>query len=396
MHKKLILIIGLILILTGCGTKKQVETLSSNIVLTLEQQKNIDLRTQKAEYRDLDLALVVPAQFKAIPLLTNRVYAPVDGKIAHVYVVQGQTIKNGQPLVLIQSDAIGQIESELLQNIIQITSEIKMSQSQLEFARNNYRRESSLLKEKITSRMSWEDSKTQMNKEMANLSALRIKRGSLISVYQQRLNLYGADNSVINKVLATNKIYPYITLRAHKNGIVIKRDANQEEFIILNKELFEVADLSKIWLSGNLFEQDINTVRLGDIASAEVSGLKKAYGKITYVAPSLDIQTKTLEVIAEIENKELKLKPNMYAQMKINIGKVKTLAIPKNAIQKLGDADLVYVRIKPNTFEERRVEVGIKNDKYAEIKRGLNEGDIVVTNGSFSVLGESIKKLERE
>lgn len=396
MYKKILFLISLIFILTGCGVKNKIETQNADIILTSQQEKNINIETQKAGVTKLDVSLVVPAQFKANIFLTNRIYAPVDGKIVDVFVVTGQTIKKGQPLVKIQSDIIGQIESELLQNIIQLTAQIKMSQSQLEFFIHNYSRENMLYKEHITSKVDWESSKTQMNKERANLSALKIERSSLISVYQRRLSMYGADSQVIQRVIATNKIYPFIVIKADKNGVVLKRDVNREEFVMANKELMSTADLSKIWLVGNLFEKDIHSVRMGDKVSAKIDDFNVVEGNISYIAPALNLETKTLEVIAEIKNTDYKIKPNMFTEMNIKIGTAEVLAVPSIAIQKIGDKSIVYVRTSPHTYAERIVKTGIFNDKYIEIKSGIKEGEIVATRGSFSLLGESIKKIEAD
>lgn len=394
MYKKIILLIFLIFVLSGCANSNKHKNGNANIILTADQQKNIGLQTQPALFKILDLSLKIPAQFEAIPTRTNKIYAPVDGKVVNVFVIQGQEVKAGQALVEIQSDIIGQLESELLQNIIQINSQIKMSQSQLEFARNNFVREDILLKEHVTSKLDWDTAKNQLRREIANLNALKTERTSLISVYQRRLSMYGADSSVIQRVIASNKIYPYITLRSHKNGVVISREPNQEEFVEVNKELFEVADLSRIWLVGNIFEKDIPSVNLGNPASVNVNDMLTYRGKIIYISPVLDTDTKTLEIRAEIFNDDYKLKPNMYEEMNIKTGVKKVLSVPRNAIQKIGDTNVVYVLVAPYTYSERSVKTGIYNDKDIEILNGINENDIVVTNGSFSLLGESIKKIE--
>ena len=397
MYKKnIVILVFLLLFVSGCARFGHQISLDNKIILTQDQQKNINLSTTKSEIRELALSIEVPGQFKTIPAMTNRIYAPIDGKITKVFVKLGETVGAHQPLVEMQSDAIGQIQSELLQNIIQINAQIKMSNAQLEFARNNYRRETTLLGEKVTSKRSWEDSKTQLTKESANLSALGAQRTSLVSVYQQRLNLYGADRSVINRVIATNKIYPYIILRSQHPGIIIKRDANLEEFVETNKEHMEVSDLKKVWASGYLFEKDISKVKVGEKVVATINDDLVADGKLTYIASTLDPKTKTLEVVAEINNPELLIKPNMYTKMKINTGTVKALVVPKSAIQKFGDSDLIYVKIGANKFEERKIQTGMSNDQYVEVTKGIKPGETIVTEGSFSLLGESIKRTERD
>lgn len=396
MFKKIFFLIFIIVLLTGCTNRHRIEMKNKDIILTQKQEENIKLETKTATFIPLDVSITIPAQFKAIPILSNRIYSPVDGKIINVFVEQGQIVKLGQPMVEIQSDTIGQIESELLQSIIRLNSQIKMSQAQLEFVTNNYKRENILLKEKITSRFDWENAKTQMSKESANLSALKTEKTSMISVYQRRLQMYGADNRTIQKVLVNNKIYPFIILRAHQEGFVIKFDAHLDEFIPVNKELFEVANLSKIWLVGNLFEKDISSVNIGNTVKVKTDGLNGVKGKIIYVAPTLDLETKTLEVRAEIENKNYKIKPNMFTEMNIKTGTRTVLAVPLSAIQKIGDTTLVYVLVEPHVYSERVIKTGVNNDTYVEILSGLKENEVVVTKGSFSLLGETIKKTERE
>ena len=86
----------------------------------------------------------------------------------------------------------------------------------------------------------------------------------------------------------------------------------------------------------------------------------------------------------------------MYAEMYVNTGKVHVLAIPNDAVEQYGDYSFAYVKTKPNTYEERKVQTGKKNDKYTEIMSGIEPGEEVVTKGSFSLLGESIKLQEEE
>lgn len=197
--------------------------------------------------------------------------------------------------------------------------------------------------------------------------------------------------------MQTKQIYPYVTLRASKNGILLERKVNSGEVVEKNKELFNLADLSTIWLVGYAFEKDSSVLHLGEAVTGtleESTGVIN--GVLSYVSPILDSTTKTLEVRADIPNKDLKIKPNMYAEMFVNTGIVNVLAIPNDAVEKYGDYYFAYVKIAPHTYEERKVQIGKKNDKYSEIVSGIKAGEEVVTKGSFELLGESIKKQEVE
>ena len=108
----------------------------------------------------------------------------------------------------------------------------------------------------------------------------------------------------------------------------------------------------------------------------------------------LDTEHKTLEVRADIPNQDFTIKPNMYAEMIVDIGNVDTLSVPNSALQKYGDYTFAYVKVAPHIFEERKVEIGQNNDKFTEVKSGLKPGEMVVSQGGFSLLGESIKSTE--
>jgi RND family efflux transporter MFP subunit len=235
-----------------------------------------------------------------------------------------------------------------------------------------------------------------MLRDKANLDSLAIKKNTIIKVFAQRVALYGGSESTITTAARTKRIYPYITLRSNKNGVVLDRKVNSGEIIIQNRELFNVADLSTIWLVGYAFEKDAPDLKIGQrvIGILEEHQHSNVVGELSYVASVLDPERKTLEVIADIPNENFDIKPNMYAEMFVNIGTINTLAVPNGALQKYGDYTFAYVEVKPQVYEERKVEVGQHNEKYTEVKSGLKLGETVVSSGAFSLLGESIKKRE--
>lgn len=387
------------------GRKKESDlSAPKRITLDSEQEKNAGLKTEMLKNQILQLRITIPAQFKAVNKRLDRIYAPIDGKVVSVFVEIGDMVKIGQPLIRIKSDAIGQIQLEFLDKYIYANSNVNQMTAQYNLSTSTFKRENILYHEGISSRAEYEVARAQMLKDKANLDSLRIQRTALVQVYAQRVALYGGNASTINSAIATKKIYPYITLCANKNGIVLSRFVNPGEIINQNKELFNVADLSIIWLVGYAFEKDAPLLKVGQNVIGEFedthpdTGVKThkdvVVGKLSYVASILDTERKTLEVIADIPNKDFLLKPNMYAEMIVNVGQVSTLAVPNSALQKYGDYNFAYVEIKPHVYEERRVEIGQKNDNYSEVKSGLKAGELVVSNGGFSLLGESIKMSE--
>lgn len=391
---KLFIIFSLALLLTGCRSKNNDTAPNKRIILTEAQEKNAKIQTSPLSVMDIELQITIPAQFKARNQSIERIYSPIDGKITNVFVEPGAILKVGQPIVQIKSDAISQIQLEFLEKILDIDANINELRAQYNLSLQNYNRERTLYNEKISSRADYETANAQLRKDKANLDALSIKRSSLINVYRQRLTVYGGT---IDNVIKTKQIYPYITIKATKNGVLLERKVNPGEIVEQNRELFNLADLKTIWLVGYAFEKDSPYLHLGEAVTGTIEeSTETINGVLSYVSPILDNTTKTLEVRADIPNKNFKIKPNMYAEMYVNTGIAHVLAIPTDAVEKFGDYNFAYVKIAPHTYEERKVETGKKNDQYTEVLSGIKAGEKVVTRGSFELLGESIKKQEAE
>ncbi|MDD3594065.1 MAG: efflux RND transporter periplasmic adaptor subunit [Candidatus Gastranaerophilales bacterium] len=392
---KIFIMLMLCITTAACGIKENtVKNGPKTIVLTDIQEQNAKIKTEPLQERAIELRITIPAQFKAQNQLIEKIYAPIDGKIEAVFAEPGQIVKKGQPVVKIKSDEIGQIQLEFLEKVMDIDASINEMKAQYELSRQSFNRESTLYKEKISSKAEYEIAYAQMKKDEANFSALKTKRNALIQVYRQRLAVYGGS---LASVLNTRQIYPYVTLNAGKNGILLERKINPGEIVAKDKEMFNLADLSSIWLVGYAFEKDSPYLKAGQkvTGTLEETKDKTINGVLSYVSPILDNTTKTLEVRADISNKDNSIKPNMYAEMFVNTGIATIPAILNDAVEKYGDYFFVYVKVNPNIYEERKVTIGKKNDTYSEILSGVNLGEEVVTSGSFSLLGESIKQQEQ-
>jgi len=395
----ILLLIFVAVSFSGCGFhKKELATVGANkqFTLSLEQEQNANIQTEQMQNRLIQLKITIPAQFKAMTKFVDKIYAPIDGKVVDVFVEHGKVVKKGQPLIQIKSDDIGQIQLEFLDAYIDADSNIKQMIAQYNLSRQTYKRENTLFHEGISSRAEYQVAFAQMQKDKANLDSLKIKKRALIQVYAQRVALYGGNVSTITRAASTKRIYPFITLCANKNGVVLDRQVNPGEIVSQNKELFNIADLSTIWLTGYAFEKDTSLLKVGQNVEGmlEDTNGKTVKGRLSYVASMLDTEKKTLEVIADIPNENFAIKPNMYAQMIVDVGMVNDLAVPNTALQKYGDYNFAYVEVKPHVYEERKVIIGQHNDKYTQVKSGLKSGEKVVSNGGFSLLGESIKAKE--
>ena len=250
MRNKLLNVLLVIFIMTsftGCAFNKKEENELKGIkqiTLNAEQEKNAKIATETIKEQMLQLRITIPAQFKAMNKLLEKVYAPIDGKVINVFVEPGSIVKIGQPLIEVKSDTIGQIQLEFLDRYIEIDSSIHQMTAQYDLSVSTYKRETTLFKEGISSKAEYEVARAQMLKDKAHLHCLHTQKAALTQVYGQRVALYGGNASTITRAISTKQIYPYITLCSHKNGVVLNRLVNPGEIINQNKELFDVADLS--------------------------------------------------------------------------------------------------------------------------------------------------------
>jgi len=313
--------------------------------------------------------------------------------VTTVFVKLGQRVKRGQTLALIKSDAIGQLQSDLLQATLQNNADIKQAQVQLNFSQAGYKREQKLFNDRISAKTDLEAARTQYEKDKANLEALYSKLKSTIIVAEQRSSLSGVSLGLADQVVRTRQIYPYVIVSAPRDGIVISRTVNNGELADPSKELFTLADLRRVWLVGDTYEQDINKVHIGQSVKLTFDSLPNQdfFGRINYVANVLDPQTRTLTIRADVPNPGLTLKPDMFARLKMLVENRSLLSVPKSAIQRNGDYNFAYVKVQEHRYEERRVEVGVDNGQSIEITKGLKPGENVVSQGTLALQGAALK-----
>ncbi|HZO18596.1 MAG TPA: efflux RND transporter periplasmic adaptor subunit, partial [Gemmatimonadaceae bacterium] len=166
----------------------------------------------------------------------------------------------------------------------------------------------------------------------------------------------------------------------------------QGQRIMAGDQLYKVADLGTVWVEGEVFEQDLSSVRLGQRAVAEVEAVpgEEFPGRITYVYPTVNPETRTARVRVELANPRLRLKPGMYATLRLTgTSGVVALTVPRTAVLSTGERNLVFVKRPDGKLEPRLVELGATTDDRLQILRGLAAGDTVVASATFLVDAES-------
>ena len=231
-------------------------------------------------------------------------------------------------------------------------------------------------------------------------SEVQIARAELRAAGDQ-LKLMGLSGDALNRLRGQGSVAPNAAITASAAGIVIERQVSQGQVAQPGDPLFTVADLSNVWVVGALPEQIARRVQAGQSVQIEVPALgltaedAPISGKIVYVGDTVSPETRTVTIRTQVDNKDLALKPQMLATMKIQGAMEKTLAIPIGAVVRENDKDHVYVLKSENHYRLTPVELGAASAGLRPVIKGLSEGAQIVVEGSFHLNNER-KRAELE
>jgi len=215
---------------------------------------------------------------------------------------------------------------------------------------------------------------------------------SLLRSSKERLQLLDVPEHQINQLNTERKIMKDVHIHSPFDGIVMNIGAREGERITPETELYMITDLSRVWVIVDLYEDDIPWVREGDTAKTQIAGIpgRVFTGKVTYIYPYLEAKTRTIKVRLEFNNRDLALKPDMFANVDIQANKrLDAIVVPSEAIVRTGTQEQVFVQRAPGQFEPRKVIVGVSAEGLTQIVSGLKEGEIVVTSSQFLLDSES-------
>jgi membrane fusion protein, heavy metal efflux system len=365
---------------TGAKPTVQVEKKAGLVRMTPEEMlrggievkpvTRVDFRT----FRDFP-GTVVPNQHAVAEITTL-----VRGRVVDVYVDLGQEVKAGALLAILYSSELGLAQSSYLKAV-----------AKLYVAERAFKRAQSLLEEKVI-----------------GLAELQRREGEMISVRaekresQDRLRLLGMSNEEIARLDREQTIQSHVPIVAPFDGRVIVRNLTKGEVVETTEKLFVVADLSEVWVIANIPEKDIPYIHQDQLKHGQtVEVIVTTYpdqvfqGKITYVGDVLDAATRTMRLRLELPNADRKLKPEMYATIRVySEAERNVLVVPESAVQRDRDKKFVFVQRDAQSFEARDIKLGQSSGDMVKVLEGLQEGESIVTQGAFvlksELLGEQI------
>ena len=234
-----------------------------------------------------------------------------------------------------------------------------------------------------------------VNAQEEFVQALLAGNRGLIRASRDRLNALGIPLQTVKKLEKTRKVKQAIEIYAPQDGVVSVLGVREGMYVKPAMRIMTLADLSSVWVLAEVFERQSDWVKLGQPAEIRLSYLPGEIweGRVEYIYPSLDPKTRTLKVRLRFDNPGEKLKPNMYAHIKIFGGaKENTIVIPLEALIRTGREERVILARGEGRFEARVVTAGIESGQWVEIKEGIEAGDQVVVSGQFLLDSEASMK----
>jgi Cu(I)/Ag(I) efflux system membrane fusion protein len=235
---------------------------------------------------------------------------------------------------------------------------------------------------------------------LSNLKALKdskipdIRRGAedLVASSLTRLQLLDVPAHQIRELEQSGQVKKALHIHSPVAGIVTRIGARKGQYVTPKTELYMIADLSNIWVYADIYEYELPWVKVGDPVEMSLTAVpgKTFTGHLSYIYPYAESRTRTIKVRLLFSNKELLLKPEMFADVKIYAGTLSdVVVIPVEAIVRSGKINQVFVVSSPGKFEPHQVKLGLESDGRIVVLSGISAGDEVVTSAQFLIDSES-------
>lgn len=237
--------------------------------------------------------------------------------------------------------------------------------------------------------------------ELEQATALKKTAEANLASARERLILLGMSEKQIEELRAAQKFpKPLIAVESPASGTLVGRAVNTGEVVMMGKEMFRVADLTSVWVIAQIYEKDFQTVNIATPAVITTSAYpgRTFSGRVSYIDPRVDPQTRTAQVRVELANPREVLRLGMFVDVNFSgaiqaASGVQTVpAVPRSAVQTIGAKQIVYVATdRPGSFVQREVSTGQEVNGKLPVYNGVSAGERIVTEGSFLLRAESLK-----
>lgn len=325
--------------------------MKSTFTVSPERQQLIGVKTEDASIRPMNKEIRTVGLVEIDETKIERINTKISGWIDQVFVdYTWQYVKKGDPLFSIYSPELVSTQEEYL---LALRSKEILGDS--------------------------------------NFPEISAGANSLLDATRRRLELWDISPNQIREIERSGKVKRSLIIHSNVSGNVVEKNAFTNMFVEPNTTIYTIADLSTVWVNVDIYENEIPLVKLGMEATMTLASFpgEEFTGKVSFIWPYLEPKTRTVKVRLEFPNPGLKLLPEMYANVNLEIPLGDMLTIPASAILRTGKQDIVFVDKGEGNMEIRRVELGLKAGGFYEVLKGLKEGEKVVSSANFLIDSES-------
>jgi Cu(I)/Ag(I) efflux system membrane fusion protein len=336
------------------------------VEISPDKQQLIGVKKVEATVRPMDKLIRTIGRIEYDETKLVTVNSKVEGWIEKLYVnYTGRYVKEGEPLAEIYSPELFATQLEYLNLLKWRTEKAHRFQRNLEFR--------------------WGD------RYGTTGQMITFDLEAMIQVAQQRMRFWDITEEQIEELEAEEKPKMTFTLRSPAAGFVIQKPAVQGKRFEVGEKLFDLADLSNLWVISDIYVYELPFVKVGYPAKISFSFLpgKELTSRIDYIYPLLAGETRTAKVRFVIPNPGGQLKPQMFTNVEIKIDLGKRLVIPEDAVIDTGTRKVVYVDREEGYFEPREVTLGLQGEGVVEVTKGLKAGEKVAAAANFLIDSEA-------
>src|SRR3984893_8364352 len=322
-----------------------------------------------------------PVRFASLgsstPMSTERcmsLHSWVGGVIRQVPVALGDHVRRGLPMAVVFSSDLADAETGYLAMLAELGADHK----KLERTENLLRLGAA--------------SQEEEDEEAASHTA----HEAHVRAALEKLRLLGAGDRQIAALKQAEQIDAHFSVPTPINGIVLTRTANPGLVTNMSQELFTVVDLSTVWVMASINEKDFSTIHVGTTAAVTAPAYPGRVwkGRVVYIQPQVDPNTRTAQARIEVENPDESLRLDMYMDVAFMSASGKRLTVPESAVQAIGEKQYVFLPVSDSegSFAVRQVRLGPASNGFYPVLEGLKVNDEVVKDGSFILKAEAIRQ----
>ena len=338
------------------ASQEDVTEEAPQVEISSQQQQLIGVKTVKVSLKSIQKVIRTVGRIETDERKLATINTKVEGWIEKLYIdYTGRYVKKGDPLVEIYSPELLATQQEFL----------------------------SVLK--------WAKQPGDNTKDDALSLMLAKDAEAALDAARQRLRLWDVSEDQIKQIQQSGKTIRTFTLYSPVSGFVTQKMAVQGMKVMPGEKLFDIADLSDLWIIADIYEYELPLVKVGQPAKITLSYFpgKELSSKIDYIYPAISADTRTAKIRLTLSNPGGQLKPQMFTNVEIRIDLGKKLTIPDSAVIDTGKGQVVYVDRGNGVFEPREIQTGLRADGTVEILRGLKTGEKVATSANFLIDSEA-------